>query len=300
MSLATPVGTDDYLLSPEFLRKLEAASLATQRILRGRTKGDRRSARRGTSVEFADYRGYSPGDDLRYLDWAVYARLERMFIKLFVEEEDLWVYFLMDASLSMDFGTPRKLRWCQEAAAALGYAALCEGDRTQMFVHAEGRGESSRVFRGKGAATDMFTWLSRVEAAGGTDLDEAVRWFTSTTRAPGLTFVLSDLMTLDWEPALARLAAARGDCCVLHVLSPGELEPSLHGDLKLEDAETQELVEVSMGATVLRRYREARDHYMGAVRRTCHRYGFSYLPLATSQSVEEIVLKSLRRLQVVR
>jgi uncharacterized protein (DUF58 family) len=298
--LSGPRSTEEYLLSPGFLGKLEQSSVVSKQIRRGRTKGERRSARRGSSVEFADYRSYSPGDDLRYLDWSVYARLQRLFLKLFLEEEDLWVYFLIDCSRSMEFGSPSKLRWAEEAAAALGYVALCGGDRVQLFHHAQGRGDSSRIFRGRGNTQQMFGWLQSLEADGETELEQATRWFTMSAPAPGLTFLISDLMSWDWEPALARLAAARGECCVLQILTPEEIEPNVHGDLKLLDAETRQAVEVSMGATVIRRYREERDRFMGAIRQTCHRYGFSYLPISTAQSVEDVVLKSLRRLQVVK
>src|SRR5512145_238623 len=122
-----------YILSPMFLRKLEQAAILTRRTFLGRTKGERRSSRRGSSVEFADYRSYAPGDDLRYLDWNAYARLQRLFLKLFLEEEDLHVYVLVDLSASMSFGSPAKARWAIEMAAALGYMTLCSGDRLQVF-----------------------------------------------------------------------------------------------------------------------------------------------------------------------
>src|SRR5512142_931969 len=160
--------TTPYLLSPQFLRKLEQAAIASRQIFAGRTKGERRSARRGTSVEFADFRSYVPGDDLRYLDWNAYARLQRLFLKLFIEEEDLHVYLLLDTSRSMDFGEPSKFLWGAQAAAALSYVALCAGDRVQLFGHAEGRGESSRMYRGRGAGPDLFGWIQDLAPEGGT------------------------------------------------------------------------------------------------------------------------------------
>jgi uncharacterized protein (DUF58 family) len=292
--------TAPYLLSPQFLRKLEQATVATKRIFVGRTKGERRSARRGSSVEFADYRSYVPGDDLRYLDWSAFARLQRLFLKLFVEEEDLHVYFLLDTSQSMAYGEPGKLTWAVQAAAALAYMALCAGDRTQLFGHAEGRGEVSRSFRGRGVAPDLFAWLQGLSAEGGTSLSTAVRGLQAMASAPGLTFLVSDLMAPDWEESLARLAAGRGDCCVLHLFSPEEFEPTAQGDLKLIDSETEEVREITMGPTVLRQYRAERDAFLQRVRGACHRYGFSYLFATTDQSVEDMVLRSLRQLQVVR
>ncbi len=292
--------TTPYLLPPQFLRKLEQATLASRQILAGRTKGDRRSARRGTSVEFADFRSYVPGDDLRYLDWNAYARLQRLFLKMFLEEEDLHVYVLLDTSRSMNFGEPTKFHWGRQAAAALSYLALCSGDRVQLLGHAQGRGETSRLFRGRGMASDLFTWLHQREPDGNTALAQAVRGLQALAPAPGLTFLISDLLTPEWEPSLARLAAGRGECCVLHLLTPEEYEPTAQGDLKLVDSENGETREITAGPRVLRQYREERDAFLQAVRATCHRYGFSYLFARTDESVEDVILKSLRRMQVVR
>lgn len=289
-----------YLLSPQFIHKLEQAAIVSKRILVGRTKGERRSARRGTSVEFADFRAYSPGDDLRYVDWNAFARLRRLFLKLFVEEEDLYVYILLDTSGSMDSGAPTKFEWGLQAAAALAYIGLGSGDRVQLFAHAAGRAQHSRVFRGRGAAPELFEWLAVLKPSSETRLSSAAQWLLGTAPAPGITFVVSDLLSPDWEPALARLGAGKGDCCVLQVLTPEEFEPTAHGDLRLIDSETEQPVEVTMGASVLRRYHQARDHFLEAVRKTCHRYGFSRLLVLTDQTVEDVILKSLRRLQVVR
>jgi uncharacterized protein (DUF58 family) len=290
----------DYLLSPQFLRKLEQAGIAAKHIHVGRTKGERRSARRGSSVEFADFRAYSPGDDLRYLDWNAYARLQRLFLKLFIEEEDLHIYLLLDASRSMAFGDPGKFRWAQQAAAALSYIALCGGDRVQLYAHSGGDGQVSRLFRGRGCASELFGWVSERQPAGATDLVQAARWFRSAAPAPGLTFLISDLMTAEWGTALSQLAVGKGEACVLQVLTPDEYNPSARGDLRLIDSETEDDREVTMGASVLRRYTQERDRFLADVRATCNRYGFSYLFSLTDQAVEDVILKSLRKLQVIR
>jgi len=293
-------GEREYLLPPELLRKLERATIASRHIMIGRTRGERRSARRGTSVEFADYRAYAPGDDLRYLDWNAYARLQRLFLKLFHEEEDLHIYLLLDGSASMDFGRPTKFAWAQEAAAALGYIGLCGGDRVQVFGRAGGRPERSRQFCGRGAALEMFDWLSGLEPGGETDLAGSAKLLLQTRPAPGLTFVISDLLTPEWEAAISRLAAGKGECCVLQVFAREEIDPPLQGDLRLVDAETGDERELTMGARSHRQYLEARDGFLAAVRAACSRYGFSYLFSASDQELEDVVLRSLRRLGVVR
>ncbi len=292
--------TSPYLLSPEFLRKLEQAAVASRHVLVGRSRGERRSARKGTSVEFADFRSYVPGDDLRYLDWNAFARLRRLFVKLFVEEEDLHVYVLLDASRSMGFGTPSKFGWGVAMAAALGYMALCGGDRVGLLVHSRGEGVSSRIFRGRGSAREMFDWLAALAPDGRTDLPAAADWLVRTVPAPGLTFVISDLLSPDFEPALARLAVGRGEGCVLQVLAPEEFAPTVVGDIRLIDAETGEEQEVTMGTSVLRSYMQRRDEFLEAARAAAFRYGFAYLFATTDVAVEDAVLRHLRRVGVVK
>lgn len=291
---------DDYLLSPQFLRRLEQATVASRRILTGRTRGERRSARRGSSVEFADYRSYAAGDDLRYLDWKAYARLQRLFLKLFLEEEDLHVYVLVDGSASMRFGDPQKHHWAVHMAAALGYMVLWGGDRTQIWAYGNGQLHHTRVLRGRGCATEVFDWLGACEAGGRLALAEMVEQVLRVLPAPGLLFLISDLLTPDWEAALKRLAVARGELCVLQILAPEEMTPSLRGDLRLLDAEGAEPCELTMGEAVLRRYRRERDQFLEQVRQVCHHHGFAHQLCITDEAVEDVVLRSLRRLGVVR
>lgn len=290
----------DYLLPPELLRKLERAAIQSRKVLVGRTKGERRSAKRGTSVEFADFRSYAPGDDLRYLDWNAYARLQRLFLKLFHEEEDLHVYVLIDGSASMGFGAPTKFDWAVRAAAALGYMGLCGGDRVQFYGRAGGLPLRSRQFHGRGNALEMFQWLRDLDASGRTELAQAAENLLRTRPAPGVVFVLSDLLSEDWRDAVSRLATGKGDVCVLQVFSREEVRPRLQGDLRLVDSETGAEREITMGQRAMRDYEQARDEFLGAVRGACNRYGFSWLFATTDQPLEDVLLRSLRRLGVVR
>ena len=289
----------EYLLAPDLLRRLEQAAVASRHVLSGRTKGERRSAQRGASQEFADYRAYTPGDDLRYLDWRAYARLQRLFLKLFMEEEDLHVYFLLDLSQSMDFGRPAKLAWAVQVVAALGYMALCSGARVQVRT-CGGTGESSRLFRGRGSAPEVFSWLSARQAGGEAELPAAVRWLAASAPAPGLTFLVSDLLTPQWEPALSNLAVVQGEAAVLQVLAPEEYAPGYPGDLLLVDSECGETREVTMGRGLLQLYERERDGFLAEVRGRCLRYDFPYLLSQSDQRVEDVVLRSLRQLQVVK
>ncbi len=298
--MLTPPPQPAYLLEPAFLRRLEQAALASRRALAGRGKGERRSPRRGTSVEFSDFRAYAPGDDLRYLDWNAFARLRRLFLKLFVEEEDLQVHILVDTSGSMDFGNPHKLQWAREAAAALGYLGLCGGDRVRLYGYADQQFRASRVFRGRGAAVEAFEWLLQLQAGGETKLRAGVDYLARSLTGPGLIFLLSDLLTPDWESALGRLAVTGGEACVLQLMAPEESSPGGSGDIEMVDAETGETREITMGASVVRRYVKERDEFLASVRNSCLRYGFPYLFQETSTPVPDAILRSLRRVGVVQ
>lgn len=288
------------LLEPEFLRRLERAAVVSRRVKAGKTRGERRSPRRGASVEFADFRSYTQGDDLRYVDWNAYARLSRMFVKLFVEEEDLTVSLLLDGSQSMDFGSPNKFRWASRICAALGYLALSSTDRMQAFCRVGNETRRTRLLRGSPTATEAFAWLAELRPSGETNLPALVNGLLATTSSPGVVFLISDLLTEGWEPALAKLAAARCETCVLQVMSPEEYSPGFQGDLRLVDSETRSARELTMGAGVMRRYVQAREAFFEAVRRACLRYGFAYLLRLTSDPEQDVVLRDLRRLQVIR
>ena len=153
------------LLSPELLAKLERFELVSRKIFRGRMKGERRSPRKGQSVEFADFRNYVPGDDLRFVDWNTYARLERLFLKMFLEEEDLHFYALIDASGSMEFGEPTKLRYAVQLAAALGFVGLVRGDRVKIETLGQSVGRAGPSFADEKASGEWSSTLKRSRAA---------------------------------------------------------------------------------------------------------------------------------------
>src|SRR5437016_8341911 len=174
----TTVSQQGPLLSPEFLAKLEQLELVSKKIFMGRMKGERRSKRKGQSVEFADYRNYVVGDDLRHLDWNLYARLERLFIRLFMEEEDLHFYILVDNSLSMDFGSPTKLHYAKQVAAALGFIGLVNLDRVVIEAFNDRLTQRLPAARGRRSAWRMLDFLQKIEPAGPSDLKRALKTFS--------------------------------------------------------------------------------------------------------------------------
>src|SRR5262249_15820554 len=156
--------TTSDLLPPDLLAKLERLELVTRKIFRGRMKGERRSKRKGQSVEFADFRNYVPGDDLRQLDWNLYARLQKLIINLFPQQQDLPFYAMIDASMSMDFGDPSKLQYSKQLAASLGYIGLVRGDRVRIETIGQSAAVRSPVYRGRAGAHRMVAQLDAIEA----------------------------------------------------------------------------------------------------------------------------------------
>jgi uncharacterized protein (DUF58 family) len=283
------------ILNAAFLKKLERLSLATRRPFAGQMKGEKRSVKRGTSIEFADYREYIPGDDLRYVDWNTAARLGKMFLKLFVEEEDLYLALLLDTSKSMDFGSPKKLHYAIRLAAALGYIGLSNYDRVSVQTYAATLGKPLPTQRGKAGVLPFFSYLERIEAGGPTAFSTALRRFAATVRFKGLAIVLSDFFDPNWQDGLKALLARGYQVAVLHVLAEDEIQPTLLGDLRIIDSETGETKEMSVNPQLMTRYQQTFAAFCGEIETFCHRYGIDYLRTSTSLPFEDIILKYMRQ-----
>lgn len=298
--MAVKARTNEELLTPDFLRKLEQLSFTAKRTFAGKTRGERRSKRHGASVEFADYRNYSPGDDFRRVDWNVYSRLEKLFLKLFIEEEDLNVYILIDASASMDFGNPSKLLYAKRAAAALGQIALSSLDRVGF---ASLSGGSVRVLppkRGRGSIFPILDWIGGIESGGTTDLTAALQEFTLRTRRPGVAILISDLFDPDYEKGLLSLLSRRFETSILHILDDEEVRPQLSGDLRLIDSESGEEREVSITSVVLSQYEKDFNDFCGRIDGFSNKYGINCIRTTVSADLESLILTSLRRRGMVK
>jgi uncharacterized protein (DUF58 family) len=282
------------LLEPEFLRKLEQLSIVSKKVFTGQLKGERRSARRGTSVEFADFRNYTLGDDLRYIDWNTFARLEKLFLKLFVEEEDLHVYMLVDGSQSMAYGSPSKFEYGKRVAAALGYIGLVNYDRVGATVFAEKMRDHLPPVRGRGQIFPYFDFLEKARLGGQTSLAASLKEYALRTRRPGVAILISDFFDPEWETGLKALLHRRFQVTAIHVLDRTEVRPDFVGDLKLMDCETGEEREITISQGLLRDYHKAVDQFCGGIQETCRRYGADYLQTVTDQPFEELILKWLR------
>ena len=287
---------DNELLSPEFMTKLEQLDILSRKIFTGRMKGERRSKRRGESVEFADYRNYVVGDDLRFLDWNVYARLDKMFLKLFMEEEDLNLTLLFDVSKSMDWGDPHKGLYVKRVVAALAYIGLVNYDRVSLYGYNDTLAHEMRGVRGRRFASQVMTFLDEIPLEGGSNLAESVRRFAIRDRGKGVVIILSDFLDKSgYANGMRYLAGRNYDIYMIHVLSPQEIDPTLVGDLKLRDIEDDDLAEVTISKALLDRYRANLTSYCMELKNYCNRREMTYLFTNTRVEFDVLVMSYLRQ-----
>ncbi|MCR9117014.1 MAG: DUF58 domain-containing protein [bacterium] len=289
------------LLSPTLLAQLERLELVTRKVFRGRMKGERRSKRKGQSVEFADFRNYVAGDDLRLLDWNLYARLDQLFLKLFLEEEDLHFYALIDTSLSMEFGDPTKLLYAKQLAAALGFIGLCRSDRVKIETLATTHKNPGPTLRGRHSMYRMVDYLQTIQAGDNVSLATGVKNFCVRNTGKGILVLITDLMDKEgYEKALRFLIAQQMDVYVIQVLSPEEVDPDVSGDLKLVDCEDDDIAEITVSRPLLDRYKQTLASFIDGARDFCNRRGMMYLMTRTDTPIEQFVAKYLRRRGLVR
>jgi len=283
------------LLEPSFLTRLEQLSLVTHRIFTGRMRGERRSKKRGISVEFADYRDYAPGDDLRFVDWNIFGRLDRLFLKLFLEEEDLHLYIGVDSSESMAWGEPRKIDYAVKVAAALGYVALSSQERVSVGAISNGLGEYFPSTRGRHNMWKLFSFLQRLEPDGQTDLFESLRQFSLRNRRKGVFILISDFLDpAGYEGGLRHVIGQGMEVFCLQVLSPEEVRPQLAGDLRLVDIETAATADITVSGPLMRAYQRTVQGFCDALKGFCTERGASYLFTTTEVPFEDLILNYLK------
>jgi len=304
------------LLPPELLRRLEQFQLLAARRAKSSAKGERRSRARGQSVEFADYRTYVHGDDFRYLDWNLYGRLERLFLKLYEEERELPVRIFLDCSESMTFGDPRKFDFARQVAAAIGYVALAGFDRVSVIpfpplselgamenaasrtLELAARG-ALRSVRGKKSGIQFFQNLSALSAGGLANLNEALRRGALEARQAGLAVVLSDFLDpAGYEAGLNALVGRGFQVDIVQILAPEELSPASFGDLRLVDSESGATQEITFGRYRMKAYQQTVQNYIQRLREFCQKRGISFFTASSNTSLEELLLKQLRKAEV--
>jgi uncharacterized protein (DUF58 family) len=286
-------------LTPELLRSLDRITLPSRRPILGAIAGQRRSPRPGSSVEFADFRSYVPGDDVRRIDWNAVARLDRLVLRLYAGEEDVCVSCWVDTSTSMDFGEPSKARCARGIAGALAYVALCAEDRAAIMGFAGDVVARTAAVRGRRTAPQLWSVLATMPGGGATDFGAVAR---AARRVPrGIAVIISDFLTdSDPAPAVAALRQARHEVLLLQVLAPQEIDPQVRGDVRLRDAETGAHVEITASSTVLDEYRATLTAHQDRLRSVAHAHGAGFATVRSDTPLRDLLLGDLRRAGVLR
>jgi len=286
---------------PDFLKKLERLRLIAKRLSWTGAKGEHPSVRRGFSLEFSDYRKYQGGDDLRYVDWNVYRRLERLWLKLFTAEEEMNVYLLIDTSRSMAEGNPPKIEYAKRIAAALGYIGLKNLDKVGGASFSEGLISPLSLGRGKKQILSLFNFLNVLSCDGETDLKTSMESFAALFRRPGLVVLLSDLFDpRGWRAGLEELLKQKHQLRVIHILDDGEIAFAPRGDLSLFDVESGRERRLFLDPELLKRFQEELTAYCGEIESFCRSRRMDYLRTSTSIPFEDFVLLTLRQAQGVK
>jgi uncharacterized protein (DUF58 family) len=311
------------LITPELLRRLEQFQLLAARRTKSSAKGERRSKARGQSVEFADHRNYTAGDDFRYLDWNIFGRLDRLFLKLYEEERELPVTIFLDASESMTFGTPRKFDFARQVAAAVGYVALCGFDRVSVipFPDAQTRNNEKsqpsnvepsangdrqlaiesalRAVRGRKSSMEYFRNLTQLTAQGSAGLNEALRRGAVQARQTGVAVVLTDFLDpAGYDQGLGALVARGFQVNAVQILAPEEINPTAYGDLRLVDSESGWTQEVTFGRYRLSAYQQTVNNFCQRLREFCQKRGINFFMTPSDAPLEQLLLKQLREFEV--
>ena len=287
---------DDELFDDEFQRKLDYLAIVSRRVFAGRMRAERRTKKSGSGVEFADHREYQPGDDFRYLDWNVYQRFDKLLLRLYEEEEDLAIYFILDASGSMAFGDGKKLRYAKRVCAALAYVGLANLDRVCIVSTSDRMMERMPETRGKARIFKVFRFLKELETAGATNLEDAMKTFVAQHKRRGLAVLISDLYDPQgFEKGINVLRYNKFDPFVVHIVDPGEERPKLFGDVLLYDCETGDEREVTVTGKVLDRFREIHRDYTQEIERFCATRQVPHTRADVNVPFDEMILRVFRR-----
>ena len=296
------------MLTPQFLKQLEPFHIRSNRSFRGKFRGERRSPNRGVGMEFADYRVYEPGDDLRHVDWNIYARLGKLFIKLFHADEGLPLALLIDNSRSMAFGSPTKLTCAKQIAAALGYVALGHADSVTVYTCAERLAAALPPASSTSQFSRLTKVLTAIVADGQTRLTECLRQLPMYQRHPCAIVILSDFLDPSGYEQGFKLLTGRGfSLTAIHLITPEEINPEMYlenrptgGDWLVEDAETGETRAITINPEVLSQYQNQQQIFSDTLQRFCTDQGVGYAQLKSDMPIEPFILHELHRTGLIQ
>jgi len=281
---------DSSLFDADFLTKLETLNLIARQLVRGRRSALRPSIKKGASIEFKDFREYSPGDDPRTVDWLAYARLGELFVKLYRQEEELDLWVLLDRSASMDFGEPNKFAHARRIAAALAYIGMSNMDSASVVPFDEGLAQGLPRMRGKGQVLRLMDYLENLKTAPATDFEKTAQMFMSRVRRPGIVVIISDFYGLQRARAgLDRLRFMKHQMHIVQVVSPWERDPPLRGELKLIDAETGAQQNLTITDSMLKKYKAAYEGLSTDLKAYSMKYAIGFDQAKTEVPFDEFV-----------
>jgi len=280
------------LFDSEFLKRLEYLSLVSKRMFRGQLLAQRRTKQMGGGIEFADYREYSHGDDLRYLDWNVYARFGDLLLKRFQEEEDLHVYILLDASPSMN----AKFDYARRVAAALAYIALADLDRVGIYAYSDELIAEMPMTRGKDRVLSILRFLEGLKTSGSrTDLARVVRGLVNRAQRTGLVIIISDLFDQDgFKQGVDLLRHRRFEPHVVQLHTEEEANPKMLGDIELQEVETGDLRKLTITERKLKQYAELFQGFLREIDTYCRTYSLSNTRTTIDLPFDELILRMMR------
>jgi uncharacterized protein (DUF58 family) len=283
------------LFDTEFLKKLEYLRITSNRIYHGQGRGEHSTVKIGTSLEFSDYRNYQVGDDFRYIDWNIFSRLDRLFLKVFTAEEDLSIHILLDTSQSMQFGDPPKIDYAKRVAAALGYIGLTNLDRVGITTFAAGVQEAMLPRRGRDHFLGLLEYCEHIPSGGETDFSRSLMEYSFRSKRAGLAIVISDVLDpKGFERGLEALRFARYDVLLLQILDEEEVHPGYTGPVRLRDLETNQEQRLTIDELLLARYRERVQQWCSHIEDFCLKSQIEYLRASTLIPFEDLILKYLR------
>lgn len=282
------------LLSNRDLDRLARVRINATRRFTNRARGEHLAAKGGTSTEFCDYRDYTPGDDVRFVDWNIFARIERPYLKLFHQEEELHVAILLDASNSMLF--EGKFELARQLATALGTVGLRGNEKVSVTVLGKERPQRLAASTGRASLRKMFTFLENSETGGELPFERGIEAFLRRHSGRGVAVLLSDFLTPgDLQRAFNLLHSAGLEIFAAQILSPSELAPELAGDLRFVDSETHATLDISSAGDLLTLYHEYRESHQSRLGELCRQRQGRFLAVSAAESHEHVLFDLMRR-----
>ena len=293
--------SNNQLLDTQFLYQIEKLAVINKRIKKGLYSGKRKSKNQGSSVEFADYRSYTPGDDYRLIDWNTYARHEKLFLKTYYDEQELNVSIYIDSSKSMDFGKPGKFHTAVKIAAALAYLSLNNYDRVSVYSFDNMISQALPLLTGKGKVHQLFNFLNGLKPGNEGNLNQALANGSATHGRPGISIIISDFLFEEgYEKGIGYIQAANQEVILVQLLSTEENEPYLEGDLRLVDSEYGSKREISVTPYLLKKYHTALKDYKKKLAEFAHKRGITYVNIDAETSIEQIIFNVFKRSGLLR